>query len=409
MNWRPYDPAKDRANVQRIWMETGWLEKGKEDTMDADLAYGKPIVADINGEPECLVITTPGDMRYLDEKLPLCAVTAVTTSHIARKQGLAKRLTAQAVANGVADGALVAGLGMFEQGYYNQVGFATGSYELSVSFDPSLLNVPRKARVPRRLKADDYEIIHAARVARRQGHGACNLGPLYTKAQLIWGDNPFGLGYCHGPNGELTHFLWLKAKSGAVTNGPYRVEIMAYQTGEQFLELMALLKSLGDQVRLVKMTEPPGIQLQDLMSQPFKQQDMTRNSPYPTGIHAAAWWQRRICDLPGCLAKTHLRESVRFNLKLSDPIAAHIDEDAPWRGIAGDYVVTLGPSSGAEKGTDAALPTLTATAGSFTRLWLGARPASGLAVTDELAGPQELIDRLDSVLLLPKPDPDWDF
>ena len=46
---------------------------------------------------------------------------------------------------------------------------------------------------------------------------------------------------------------------------------MAYQTGEQFLELMALLRSLGDQVRLVRMNEPPGIQLQDLMIQPFKQ------------------------------------------------------------------------------------------------------------------------------------------
>jgi hypothetical protein len=409
MHYRAYDPQKDKENARRIWRETGWLDKDKEDIMDTDLACGRPIVADINGEPECLVITVPGDMRYLNEKLSLSAVTAVTTSRIARKQGLAKRLAAQAVANDASDGALVAGLGMFEQGYYNQIGFATGGYELLVHFDPSLLNVRRKARVPRRLKLEDYEIVHAARLARKQGHGACNLGPLYTKAQMMWGDHPFGLGYCDGPDGKLTHFLWARAKEDDVVSGPYRVEFMAYQTGEQFLELMALLRSLGDQVRLIKMLEPPDIQLQDLMIQPFKQQDMTRNSNFATGIHADAWWQRRICNLEGCLERTHLRDSARFNLKLSDPIAACLDEKSPWRGVGGDYVVTLGPSSGAEKGTDGTLPTLTASVGAFTRMWLGVRPASGLAVTDELSGPPALIEQLDHVLLLPIPRPDWEF
>jgi len=303
----------------------------------------------------------------------------------------------------------VAGLGMFEQGYYNQIGFATGAYELTVSFDPSLLNVLRKARTPRRLSSGDYEMVHAARLARRQGHGACNLPLLYTKAQMLWGDHHFGFGYCDGPRGELTHCLWIVAKSGAVTNGPYRVDFMAYQTGEQFLELMALLRSLGDQVRLVRMNEPPGIQLQDLMIQPFKQQDMTRNSPYATGIHADAWWQRRICNLKGCLEKTHLRDTVRFNMKLSDPIANCLDDTAPWRGVAGDYVVTLGPSSGADKGHDASLPTLTASVGAFTRLWLGVRPASGLAITDDLRAPFELLEQLDAALLVPTPEPDWDF
>lgn len=409
MDYRRYDPAKDREHVQRIWLETGWLEKGKEDSMDADLAYGTPIVADINGEPECLVISVAGDIRYQHETLPLCAVTAVTTSRIARKQGLARRLTAQAVANGAEAGALVAGLGMFEQGYYNQIGFATGAYERSVSLDPALLTVQRKVRMPRRLTKKDYEMVHAARLARRQGHGACNLPLLYTKTQMEWGDDNFGLGYCDGPRGELTHFLWLRVKSGAMASGPYSVEFMAFQTGEQFLDLMALLKSLGDQVRQIRMLEPPGIQMQDLISQPFKQQEMTRNATYATGIRAEAWWQRRICDLPGCLAKTHLRDSVRFNLTLSDPIAGLLAENAPWRGVGGDYVVTLGPASGAERGRDATLPTLSASVGAFTRLWLGVRPASGLAITDELSGPDELIRQLDTVLLLPTPEPDWDF
>jgi hypothetical protein len=42
-------------------------------------------------------------------------------------------------------------------------------------------------------------------------------------------------------------------------------------------------------------------------------------------------------------------------------------------------------------------------------LWLGVRPATGLAVTDELSGPPELLEALDWVLRLPDPKPDWDF
>ena len=47
--------------------------------------------------------------------------------------------------------------------------------------------------------------------------------------------------------------------------------------------------------------------------------------------------------------------------------------------------------------------------GAFTRLWLDVRPATGLAVTDELAGPQELLEELDWLLRLPDPKPDWGF
>jgi hypothetical protein len=33
-------------------------------------------------------VTAPGAVRYLDRDLPFCGVTGVTTSHVARKQGL---------------------------------------------------------------------------------------------------------------------------------------------------------------------------------------------------------------------------------------------------------------------------------------------------------------------------------
>jgi len=48
--------------------------------------------------------------------------------------------------------------------------------------------------------------------------------------------------------------------------------------------------------------------------------------------------------------------------------------------------------------------------GAFTRLWLGVRSATSLAVTDDLSGPQELLRELDDVLLcFPDPKWDWDF
>ena len=123
-----------------------------------------------------------------------------------------------------------------------------------------------------------------------------------------------------------------------------------------------------------------------------------------------AYWQMRICDLPGCLEQTRLRcDDVRFNLRLADPIERFLDKNAAWHGIGSDYIVTLGRASSAEPGTDTALPRLTASVGAFTRTWLGVRPATGLAVTDELSGPRELLEELDWALRLPEPKPDWDF
>jgi hypothetical protein len=409
MKFRNYNPEKDRDAVQRMWREIGWLREGQEQAMDLSVEGGRALVADVNGEAECVVTAMPGTVRYLDKDLPLSCVTAVTTSRIARRQGLAKRLTAQIVASDAADGALASALGMFEQGFYNQLGFGTGGYEHRVSFDPARLNVGVRARVPRRLTKDDWAMVHASRLARSRGHGACNLlPPEFTRSQMLQIKNGFGLGYCDGPKGELTHHFWYSAKQAEF--GPYDVIWMTYQTAAQFLELMALLKSLGDQVRLVTMREPGGIQFQDLIEQPLKQRQVSEKSEFQSIIRAIAYWQMRICDLQGCLAHTHLQgNEVRFNLALTDPIARFLDKGGPWRGSTGDYVVTLGPSSGAESGTDAALPTLTASVGAFTRMWLGVRPATGLAVTDELSGPQALLEELDLALRLPDPKPDWDF
>jgi len=410
MTSREYDPIRDKEAAHRIWMETGWLQKGKEEAMDIYVGSGRAMVAEVNGEAECLVLSALGTIRHLEDELPFTAVTGVNTSRVARKQGFASRLTARVVAADAADGALVAGLGMFEQGFYNRLGFGTGSYELWVGFDPAQLQIEVKPRVPRRITTDDWAVVHASRLARHRAHGSLIFhSPNTTRSAMmaLFAENGFGLGYNDGPSGELTHHIWCSASG---PHGPYSVRWMSYQTPEQFLELMALLKNLGDQARLVRMCEPPGIQLQDLIVQPFKQHQITEKSRFEAGTRATAWKQVRICDLPGCVAHTHLRgETVRFSLKLTDPIERFLDEDTPWPGVGGEYVVTLGPQLSAEPGTDRALPTLAASVGAFTRMWLGVLPASGLAVTDELEGPQELLEELDWALRLPQPSMDWGF
>jgi len=407
--FRDYIPEKDREAAHRIWAEVGWLEKGKEEPMDTTVECGRALVAEVNGEAECLVISSPGTLCYLDQTLPFAGVTGVTTSRIARKRGLAAHLTARLVAADAAEGALVSALGIFDQGYYDKLGFGTGGYELWLSFDPALLKVPSQGRIPRRLTEKDWQVVHASRVARHQGHGAIAFTPAeITKAEMTWGQNAYGLGYFDGPNGELTHHLWCNGSN--VEHGPYGIQWLAFQNWDQFLELLTLIKWLGDHVRLVRICEPQGIQLQDFIRQPFKHRQVTKASKFEQGMRAIAYWQMRICDLTGCLARTKLPTGeLRFNLQLSDPIVDYLDDDAPWRGVGGEYVVTLGAESGAERGRNQALPTLQASVNAFTRLWLGVRPATGLAVTDDLSGPAELLAELDQILSLPEPKPDWDF
>ncbi len=137
---------------------------------------------------------------------------------------------------------------------------------------------------------------------------------------------------------------------------------------------------------------------------------ITDKSKYENLIRASAFMQLRICDLAACLKKTHLPgETVRFNLELDDPITGFLDDDLEWQGIAGNYVVTLGPESEARAGSDAKLPTMKASVGAFTRMWLGVLSASTLAVCDQLSADAKLLDRLDNLIRVPRPTPDWCF
>ena len=112
MEFRAYDEDRDKDAVCRIWREAGWMEGDKTEAFDVHRAASRGLVAMINGEAECLVLTSPGTVRYLDEDLLWSCVSAVVTSRVARKQAFASRLTAQAIADDVAQGAIVSGLGL---------------------------------------------------------------------------------------------------------------------------------------------------------------------------------------------------------------------------------------------------------------------------------------------------------
>jgi hypothetical protein len=409
MKLREYVPDRDRDAVLRIYREVGWCSKPEHEEAFAGLvASGRTRVAEVDGSAECMVTTDPGSIRHGERDLSLAAVTGVTTSRVARKRGLAGRLTAHVLAEEAAGGSLVAMLGAFEQGYYNQLGFGNGGYEHWCTFDPSQLTVDVKPRVPVRLGLSDWKRMHANRLQRVRRHGACNIdSPELTRADMHWGENGFGLGYTD-QDGNLTHHLWCSAKEAE--HGPYSVFWTAYRSKDEFLELLGLLRSFEEQVRSVELREPPGIQLQDLLRKPFKSRQITRRSPHENRMTASAYWQMRILDLPGCLARTSLDvEPVRFNLTLSDPVERYLEDGSSWRGVAGDYVVEVGPACRAAAGREPSLPTLTASVNAFSRLWLGVRPASALAWTDELSGSVELLARLDRAFRLPSPSPDWEF
>jgi hypothetical protein len=413
--FRDYDRDRDLEPARRIWREVGWMSGDKSESQDgmieAAIGGGRAMVAELNGEAESLVLTTAGTVQHLADTVKLCGVMAVTTSRVARKQGLAGRLTTRCMALDAADGAKIAGLGIFEQGFYDRLGYGTGSYETRLSVDPATLRVPAAERAPRRLTRDDWEIAHACRLRRLRCHGSVSFdSPVVTRCDLHDARNGFGLGYFDGPGGALSHCMWIGIRDD-VEHGPYSVWWMAYETNDQLVELLGVLKNLGDQVRAVRILEPAGVQLQDLVPAPFRYRSHTKDSgDFDSRADSCAYWQMRILDVPACVAATRLPGAdLRFNLRVTDPIERFLDDDLAWRGCGGDYVVSLGPSSGAEPGRDDALPTLDASINAFTRLWLGVRPASGLSVTDSVSAPPELIEALDDAVRLPAPHTDWDF
>lgn len=409
--FRRYDHNNHSQACLELFKEIGWFDRDSDRQRDnvalAFLKTSRSWVAELAGRVESLVCTGSGDFHYLQESLDLCPVTAAMTSTIVRRLQCATRITAEAIADAAEAGAQIAGLGVFEQGFYERLGFGVGPYEHWFDFDPSALKVGGPKRPARRLRAKDWKTVHSCLLTRMRGHGSCNVfHPELTHLEMAYDKKGFGLGY--DQNGELTHHLWLYNEGGE--NGPLTVCWSAFRSYSQFLELLSLLKSIGDQFYLVKMQEPPGIQLQDFIEMPFKFQKMTRHARFECRARAEAYWQMRILDLKGCIGKTHLPgPPVRFNLELLDPISQFLPQRKGWRGIEGSYLVQIGEQSTIESGTEESTPTLRADVGAFTRMWMGALRASALALTDSFNGPEKLIRELDRVFQIPVPHTSWDF
>ena len=401
----------DMPALQRVWREIGWSDSKQTDRAMLDFyAEGETGVAVINGEVECAVLAQFGTMRLDQQDLPLCVVSAVTTSRIARGLSLAQKLTARQLVNGQQAGAAVATLGMFDQGFYNKVGFGTGAYINEFAFDPGLLDVSLKARTPARLGVKQADQMLAAMMSRPRLHGSVVLNlPRTFKAELRM-DDGFGLGYYDGP--RLTHFVWMRPKG---ENGPYQVKWMGYENGDGLLELLALLKSLADQIYSIRLLEPPHVQLQSMLKRPFRAQAIAEKGKFYADQNTYAWYQLRVLDLPTCLdALSYAGPDIVFQLRLEDPIDGVLAvedlaaERAAWRCLSGDWVVTLGRQSTAVSGTDAALPTLACTVNSFSRLLWGVASASSLAISDGVRAPLSLLESLDGVFTA-NPNPGWDF
>jgi predicted acetyltransferase len=407
-DFHKYDPSKHQDAVHRIYKEVGWFDEGEEDALNIFLSAGTGWIAKVDDQAEAIAHTTPATLRYLEKDLQASCVTSVATSRVARKHGIATHLTAYAVAQDAMKGSLVSLLGFFEQGFYDQLGFGTGGYEQIVAFDPSKLMVHSSRRMPKRLHKEDGEKIHKSRLDRMRGHGSLSILPMEFTLSMLEEKKGFGLGFFDGREGSLSHHLWFWTKN--VERGPYSVWWMAFQTYDQFLELLSVLKSFEEQVFLIRINEPQDIQFQDLLEQPLKERYRSEKSRFESGIRSVAYWQIRICDLEGCLKHTHLQNiELDFNLVLEDPIGKYLPSNHEWQGLSGSYIIHLGSLSSAEIGEDKSLPTLRSSIGAFSRLWLSVRPASGLAITDDISGPPELLSKLDEVFRLPQPKPDWDF
>lgn len=404
---RPYDEERDLAAVTRMWREVGWIDASDEQAagLRTFLGFGDVLVADVAGEAECMVHRTAGSLRHTRTDLPLCVISAVTVSHVGRRQRLASRVLAEALAAAAGEGAAAASLGFFEQGFYDRLGFGTSTYEHRLSFDPATLTVPFPERPPVRLGVDELGELSSLMRRRHRGHGSVVLEPEdWYRSEWSWLDSPFGLGF-REPGGRLTHALLGSMKD---EHGPYVIELLVSEEPAQILELLGLLRALGDQVNAVVLgSEPPGIQLQDLIREPVRQRRVARLAGGSGALHqAVAWQQDRILDLGACVAAVELRTPpLSFGLRLRDPLATLVPE----AGIGGEHTVHLGPSSTVEPGLDPALPVLDASVGAFSRLWLGVRPATGLALTDDIDGPAELLDALDEAFRLPPPQAGWSF
>ncbi len=404
---RPFDLDRDKEQGLQTWRDAGWIgDKSDEGIYDAFVEDADGIVAEVNGRVEVLCLRNLASVRYLAHDVPASLIAAVTAGRPARGQGMASRCSARLVADAAVEGAILSYLGVFDLGYYDKLGFGTGSPMTFLTIDPVSLNCPRLTRAPVRLTKEDAAEMHARRLHRERHHGSINFPDLSrTRAEMASGS--FGLGF-RDDAGTLTHHMWVKEKG---EHGPYRIKWMVYENAEQLHELLSVVASWRDQVHGVRFYELPDVQMHDLIRTPFAHWRRKRKGEFDPKPESFPWWQGRINDVPAAIAHSSIRDaSLRFVLDLTDPIAHYLD-DHPWQGVAGTYIIELGSTSTATRTTapDPSLPVLSTSVNAFTRLWLGVAKASSLSRTTDLKGSAELLASLDELWQVPTPMVDWDM
>lgn len=407
-SYRKYNEEKDQKAAHRIWIECGWIEDEKKERANLDrfIGIGSAWVYAMSGVAEALTLSHPATYHHNGTPLSLAAIVAVTTSRVARNQGAASGTLARSLEEAGRSGIALAGLSCFEQGFYDRLGFGTGSYISTIQFDPSWLKPMGRPATPVRLSKSDWKAIHSGLIHRRKYHGAIDMeSPEFMRVVLEEGKHVFGLGYKE--RGKLTHFFIAGTEN--VEEGPYGIRRIVYRNMDQLREVLALIKGLGDQVRVVRMHEPAGVQMQSLLRKPFQLQDLTHGSSNPSRVVTNAYSQMRILDVPTCIRALATKDKLEFNLSIHDPLADHLPLGAKWNGAGGDYSVSLGPRTSCSPGHRAGLPSLSCTINDLTRFWEGAVRAEVLAGFASFQAPATLISDLDEVVQLPVPVRDWDY
>jgi len=402
---RPYVEA-DFEGVARHWHEIGWLDdkESEKEMVRHSISASSVSVGLVGGEAEAVSFWVPGLLRYLDADLALAVITAITTSPVARRHKFASRLTARAMAEAAASGSEACALGIFDQGFYDRLGFGTGPYDHRVTFDPALLEVEVPDRSPVRLTAADHAEIHALMARRFRPHGGVVLEPPeLTEAVLSYIERGYGLGF--RDDGRLTHFVYLTVGDG---KAPCDARWYGYETPAQLIELLGVMKSLSDQLVSIRMIEPQQIQFQDYIRRPFRDKRRTESSVHGYVNEAIAWWQMRILDVESCLSRVRWREAaIAVNIVVEDPAEQFLEGE--WRGVGGQYIVRFDETTTVERGRDPALETVTCTVNCLTRWWLGVASASNLSLTGGFDASDNVLAALDSGLRVPSPVTGWDF
>lgn len=406
-----YNKEMHFENCITIWKDAGWLEKGQEKLADRWFNSADALVGENNGEAVALALSYSGTFNHISHsnELPFCAVTGITVAFHGRKMGFAGTLTAELLARAAERGEIVAGLGMFEQGFYDKAGFGNYPYMRVVYFRPSELLVSGSpSTLPGRLSNSDWEIIHKNRSERLRCHGSVNLPAIITRGEMELNKKSFTMGF-FDESGNLTHHYVVASVKGE--NGPMKIAWTVFNTPEQFRDILLSIKSFGDQIDLVGIHEPSGIQFQSLLAKPMSSNRQSSGSINAmVGIRTACWTQCRILDLVKCVnGMAFPGKPCSFNLILTDPVEEYLDSSFFWRGCGGEYTVRFSDSSSAERGSTEGLPVMKCSVNTFTRLWNGTSSALKLPYTERIEAPTELLRELDDTLKLPEPSYDWDF